>query len=356
MAIRTIKEIIDTRGYVIDSRDRAVFQEGDIQSFFGLSDNDAIEFIVYDANDNQLPQNGFGLVRYIKLSTPNIRDYFLISDGIKLTQNELPTEYFIDVERLLREAGYNNGIFKVQITLINKRLGSENKDDRIRISQISPSRTELKVLPLNREGTPQSLLDRFSIIQRGDGFREDTEIALNAFLDQLNPINVNSDILNRYGENWVDRLRSDFKLSGDLENTITDIYNRFYEAINYEFQNRISDQLDNNYGNPKQTTPSENLSVETILNKCNDILLQTINIVLPEQNVQTDVRERITKNSSVNDIKRIIQQRVGNEVTNIVLEMSTRTDNGFKTEMDKIRNIIQIPTEPPSERVINYER
>ena len=36
---------------------------------------------------------------------------------------------------MLREAGYSNGIFKTQITLINKRVGSENELDKFEYLQ-----------------------------------------------------------------------------------------------------------------------------------------------------------------------------------------------------------------------------
>jgi hypothetical protein len=145
MAIQTIKEIINNKGYLIDSKDRQIFENGDLRSFFGLSTNDAIEFIIYDVNNNQLPQSDGKLVRYIPLSTENIRDYLLIADGTIFQRYQLPKEYFVDVERLLREAGYDNGIFKTQITLVNKRIGSDYVTDKLWISEISPSRTEVRL-------------------------------------------------------------------------------------------------------------------------------------------------------------------------------------------------------------------
>ena len=54
MAIKTFKEILDNKGYRVNSNDRKIFENGDIQSFFGLGQNDCIEFIIYDINDNQL--------------------------------------------------------------------------------------------------------------------------------------------------------------------------------------------------------------------------------------------------------------------------------------------------------------
>ena len=63
-------------------------------------------------------------------------------------------EYFIDTEKLLKEAGYSNGVFKTQITLLNRRLGSEPRlFDKVWTHEISPSRTEVRVLPVVEDGT-----------------------------------------------------------------------------------------------------------------------------------------------------------------------------------------------------------
>ena len=105
MAIKTFKEIIENKGYRISSKDREIFEQGTLQSFFGFSDSDMIEFIIYDANENQLPQGEFGeLVRYVPLNSENIKDYFLIADGTEFQAFNFPNEYFIDVERLIKEA------------------------------------------------------------------------------------------------------------------------------------------------------------------------------------------------------------------------------------------------------------
>jgi len=143
MAIKTFKDIIDYKGYRINSKDRKIFEEGNLQTFFGFGESDAIEFIVYDVNDNQLPQINDELVRYVPMTTQNIKDYFLVAEGTLFQKNQFPSEYFVDAERLLREAGYDNGIFKTQITLLNKRVGSEKNQDKLWISEISPSRTEI---------------------------------------------------------------------------------------------------------------------------------------------------------------------------------------------------------------------
>jgi len=150
MALKSVKQLIENKGYFIEQKDRAIFETGDLRSFFGFSENDAIEFIVYDDTNNQLPQGNGEMVRYIPLSTENINDYFLVPDGTVFQKYNLPKEYFIDAERLLREAGYNSGVYKTQITLINKRVGSEKELDKLWISEISPSRTEIRLFPLRK--------------------------------------------------------------------------------------------------------------------------------------------------------------------------------------------------------------
>ena len=123
MAIKTFKEIIDNKGYRISTKDREIFEKGTLQSFFGFSDSDMIEFIVYDANENQLPQGDDGkLVRYIPLNSENIKDYFLIADGTEFQAFNFPNEYFIDAERLIREAGYNMVFLKLKLLFLIKEL------------------------------------------------------------------------------------------------------------------------------------------------------------------------------------------------------------------------------------------
>ncbi len=175
MAIKTFKEILDNKGYRISSKDRAIFEEGTLQSFFGFTDSDMIEFIVYDVNDNQLPQGDIGeMVRYIPMNSENIKDYFLVADGTQLQAFQFPKEYFIDAERLINEAGYDNGIFKTQITLLNKRIGYESPNEKLWIKEISPSRTEVKLLPLRNDIADKTdLLQRFGIMVNGKDFRED---------------------------------------------------------------------------------------------------------------------------------------------------------------------------------------
>ena len=44
--LKNFKEIVQNKAYRVNSTDRKLFEQGDMQSFFGLSEDDFIEFII----------------------------------------------------------------------------------------------------------------------------------------------------------------------------------------------------------------------------------------------------------------------------------------------------------------------
>lgn len=309
MAIRSFKEIVDNKGYRISTKDRKIFERGDLQSFFGLSKSDVIEFVVYDINDNQLPQKDGNLVRYIPLTTQNISDYFLIADGTLFQSLNLPSEYFVDIERLLREAGYDNGIFKTQITLLNKRVGSNTIGEQLWISEISPSRTEVRLLPLKTdENQNTELYERYNMVVNGNEFREDTLPFVRLFIDQITPQSITSFIKSKYSENWYSKLKSEFNIS-NFDELTTNIYNKFVEAVGYEYTNRVSSVKNLNYGKPLTTSEKIGLSKKEIKDTCIRILAECIDLYLYQRNtIETTTSDRALDESK-DPIQFVIQQR-----------------------------------------------
>jgi len=287
MAIKTFKEIINNKGYRVSSDDRKIFEEGNLQSFFGLGDSDAIEFIVYDSNDNQLPQKAVNgkTVRYVPLTSSNISDYILIAEGTVLQKFQFPNEYFIDAERLLREAGYDNGIFKTQVTLINKRVGSDSEEDKLWISEISPSRTEVRLFPIkNAKVKYPELEERFALFISNKDFRDDTIIEAFKVIEQIDSNIIGTYLKTKYGENWINKMSGEFKIKNFDEFT-NRINTKFREAASYELTNRISDINDVNYGKRKQTKIPLTLSSTTIVEMCQRLITSVINFYLPKQDL-----------------------------------------------------------------------
>lgn len=319
MAIKTIKEIINSKGYVINPKDRAIFETGDLRSFFGLSNSDAIEFIVYDSNDNQLPQGVDGsLVRYIPLTSENISDYILMPEGTLIQKYSLPSEYFIDAERLLSEAGYANGIFKTQITLINKRVGSEMKDDKLYINEISPSRTEIRLFPVmrsNSDAVKQNLRERFNIFINDGTFREDVVSRALQYVEQIKPTEISSFLISKYGDAWFTNFKSEYKVT-DFDSLMTTIYNTFIKSCIYEFTDKVSDINDTKYGKPKGIQPPLSLTPSNVKDRINILLAEALNKYIPIADVRTTTAEIKTLESR-DEIVQMLRRKESDKVIDV---------------------------------------
>jgi hypothetical protein len=308
MAIRTFKEIIDNKGYRIEARDREIFEQGNLQSFFGLGDQDAIEFIMYDINDNQLPQKGGNLVRYVTLSTQNIKDYILLPEGTIFQRYKFPKEYFVDIERLIKEGGYDSGIFKTQITLINKRVGSEQKYNKLWINEISPSRTEIRLVPLKKglETNPE-LRERFNLMIRDGNFRDDTIYFVFQFIENITPTSISSFMRSKYSDKFLTRLKTEFKIQ-DFETFASRVYDTFVESSAYEFTNRISQLGNVNYGKPKNSRPSIELTKSTIVATCQRLLIASLDYYLLRPDVKTTTTFDAGNDASYDEVGKVLQR------------------------------------------------
>jgi hypothetical protein len=310
MAIQTFKQIIDNQAFRISAKDRAIFEQGTLQSFFGFSDSDMIEFIIYDVNDTQLPQGEFGeLVRYVPLNSQNISDYFLIADNTLFQALQFPNEYFIDIERLLKESGYDNGIFKTQITLLNKRVGFESPNEKMWIKQISPSRTEVKLLPLiNDVSKKTDLLQRFNILINGGDFKDDVIQYVPNFLESIDPTIVDTFIKNTYGEKWYNKLVREFGIAG-LDLLATRIHKKFVEAVKYEFAGRESSIKSPKYGKKKSVSLPLQLSREDVFRISQIILIEIVQTYLPNRTIQTKTQIDAGFDNSIDDVGVVLQRR-----------------------------------------------
>jgi hypothetical protein len=362
MAIKTFKEILDNKGYRIDSNDRQIFENDSIESFFGLSANDVIEFIVYDPNDNQLPQQGYGLVRYIPLTIENIGDYFMIAEGTLFKKYQFPNEYFIDAERLLKEAGYTNGVFKTQITLLNKRVGNESNLNKLWISEISPSRSEIRLYP-NSRGAEQSpeLLERFNLMITDGNFREDVAKYSISFVEKIKPTEIASFLRSKYSDVWFEKLRAEYKIES-FETFCTQIHNKFLEGCVYEFTNRISNINDINYGKPtatKQTISLKKSDVKIIIER---ILVNVLNkfMMIPDVKYGSKTLEKMT---SLDESAAILQTKQSDliidtkspEINKAVKKSVTQTTENLTLEKAILKEVPQELPTPPIVQPIGYQ-
>lgn len=248
-------------------------------------------------------------MRYIPLTSSNISDYFLLPEGTLLEQYKFPKEYFVDVERLLKEAGYENGVFKTSVTLINKRVGSDSTNNKLWISEISPSRTEVRLFPLKKglDEISYNLGLRYEIFRKNGEFRDDTIALAFNFVEKITPAGIKDFMKSKYTEKWYNKMVSEFKIK-DFDIFANDVHKLFVQSCIYEFTNRISKIDDLNYGKPKKEKPPIGLSKEEIREQCRNLLVQSIIKYLPLQDINTKVSFDEGKLEGINEVKMILQR------------------------------------------------
>jgi len=317
MAIKNFKEISDRRGYLVSNEDRQIFEKEIKKSNFGKGQSDMIEFILYDSNDNQLPQGDEGkLVRYIDINDSNINEYFIKTNtnANNKTLNDSP-EFLIDLQRLINDAGYSNGIFKTQVTLLNRRVGSEElQTDKMWIHEIAPSRTEIRVVPLKNTSS-KDLIKRFNLFTEGGDFRDDTIYYANQFIENVDVNRILDEFLRlkgriRDGKNYQKLIEKEFGVQ--IPNLFQKIKEEYINSMKYFISNRQWDIRRSNYGQTISNGKDIELSVNTIIKTSEACFLNAINKYLPKRNIQETNELSSDQQITLDRVKRILKSAQSN--------------------------------------------
>ena len=293
MAIKDFKKIEDRKGYLVEDDDRQIFEKEIGKAYFGLGTADVIEFVLYDSSDNPLPQGDSGrLVRYINIKDEEAKKYFLVSENEFTKKTNGASEMIFDLEQLIRDAGYNVGKFKTQITLLNRRVGKEEIDnDKLWIHEISPSRTEIRLLPIKNTDTPsEDLLKRYETFTNEREFRDDTIYYIQNYIESINIQRIFERFLLTKGkvatgEQYSSLIKKEFKIQS-LEEFFTTVKTKLVEAmLNFSKGNNYH-ITDINYGKPRLNVDLIELSVNEIKRTTSEILIEVIDFYLPKRNIQ----------------------------------------------------------------------
>ncbi len=321
MAIKGFKDIIDRKGYKVDSEDRKVFEKEISKSNFGLGCSDMIEFILFDSSENKLPQGDDGkLVRYINLNDSNIKDYFIISDNQFTKKKDGTTEFIVDLEKLINEAGYSNGIFKTQVTLLNRRVGSDALEgDDLWIHEISPSRTEIRILPNRAKGDNNDLEKRLSVFLDNGTFRDDVIYYINVFIDKLNLEKILRTFLFSKGTeddgiNYINLIKTEFKIES-FEILLNRIKTKFVESMKHYSERRNWKINDINYGKPLgDKDDCIDLSIPQLERDAQQSLINCIDYYLPKRNIVKDNVLSKEEQITLDKVKRILKTTTSNSI------------------------------------------
>ena len=243
MAIRDFKNIekinqeLEQTAQIIKPADLNIFKTSAKNvDDFGLSKNDAIEFRLYDISNNLLEQTNGVKIRYIhKDELP------------KYLKNSLDTVtgekiFEIDVEKLVFEAGYGNGEFRVSFSFVKNYVGNENQKKRVWIHEVSPSRTEIRVLPLlgadnqinaDLEDRYYSFMD--NVVELRQSYKE-----IQMVLDKIE-LNISTLIddyfITQFGPKYIEVINKDFVFGG------TDGYINFKNKVYRDFRESVIHEI-----------------------------------------------------------------------------------------------------------------
>jgi len=323
MAISNFKKVEDNKGYLVNDKDRKIFEREISKGYFGINIGDTIEFILYDSNDNPLPQQSAKgkTARYIEYNDDTEKTYFgktqLNKGNVKSNGAE---EFFIDTEKLIKEAGYSNGIFKSQVSLLNRRLGSDGREnDTTWIHEISPSRTEIRILPtIDSDGKVNSDLEaRYECLVQNKTFAADVFPLLDEFVEQFDVQKTLESMLTlkgdvKSGQNYINLIKEEFKLT-NFEIFLQNVKDKFVESVNHYKGNREYNILSNRYGQPLQSPPQLCFGSNEIMDTVTTIAGSCIEYYLPKRNVQEETALTLEQQETLDKVSEILKTVSSNE-------------------------------------------
>ena len=317
MAIKGFKQVVEKKGYRLDDKDRKIFEKEIKRGYFGFDVGDIIEFVIYDASDNQLPQESVDgkKVRYISYTDENIKKYFdKVPENKFNKKSNNAQEYFIDTEKLLKEAGYSNGVFKTQITLLNRRLGSEPRlFDKVWIHEISPSRTEVRVLPVVEDGTsiPNSDLQaRYDTFVNCGTFTADVLIFFDEFVNQMDVSKIVTNMLMKKGtisegKDYLKLIEQEFKLV-NFEVYLTQVKKLFQEIIDNYRMNRYYNPFEPNFGQPTGDKFGVEFDIAKVFDEVCEMASNAAEYSLPKQDIRLNTFKTKTQQRTIDKVKNIL--------------------------------------------------
>jgi hypothetical protein len=212
---------------------------------FGDCKYDVMEVSVYDVNSNLLPNKSGNNVAYIK--TGDIKNYLY-----NLTNKGGQQELAIDAEKLLKELGFTNGILKLNLNFVRTKVGTDDSLTRVWIQEISPSREEIRILPLKtKDNTINQLTNKefkniHNLSKDFKYYKKNILTSLDTF-EFSSLTTIDDALVNKFGNDFKSTLKKDFGLT-DLDAFRDRIFKDFKNSVTYWVNNKYYDVTQSNFG------------------------------------------------------------------------------------------------------------
>ena len=143
-----------SRGYYVESGTLDLaFEKVPTQTKFGRSHKDIVEFSAYNSVGDTLL--GWGTISGAENYSTNSLYYTnyageLESGNLRILESVYPTtngKVILSPITELKKLGLSAGVYQVGFSFKNDIVGSHDSDSKLVVSEISPSRTEVKIIP-----------------------------------------------------------------------------------------------------------------------------------------------------------------------------------------------------------------
>ena len=292
-------------GQFIEDKDLFIIAKNEtVTSTFGDNSYDTMEVSVYDINNNLLPQKSGNNVSYIK--TGDIKNYMY-----NVTNKNGTKEIAIDAEKLLNDLGFTNGILKLNINFVRNKVGNNNELSRVWIQEISPSREEIRILPLKTKNETINKITNLEFANLKKQYKTFANVKQNINLQistfENSYLTKIDDYLNtQFGTDYLLYLKKDFGLQ-NFDDYVKKIYTDFKSAVNNYLTNKKYNIALSDFGKVDvvRFIDSEIYKTEDIEKEINLILMDCITKNLPDLKQRTIETKTIEKQFTNSPIDRL---------------------------------------------------
>jgi hypothetical protein len=347
-------------GKYLQSEDLFIVSKNEIEDTdFGDCKYDVMEVSVYDINNNLLPHKSGKNVEHVKYQHIGNYLHSMVNKG---GQKEIA----IDAEKLLNDLGFTNGILKLNINFVRQRVGSDDTLQRVWIQEISPSREEIRVVPLKtKDNNINQIVNRE--FKNLDNLTKDFKYYKKNILDSLDSFEFNflstidDALVAKFGNDFRATVRKDFGLR-DLDAFNKRVFENFRDSIKYWVNNRYYDVSQSNFGAASEIRfdDCEQYPFAGLLKEIQSILNNCISFNIKSLKRRSVNYTQIPKEFGIVELRKQIQDNLDSFQTRLDIkknvyspDSATATISGTQL-LPPITTVIEVPVavDPPITPII----
>jgi hypothetical protein len=315
----------ENEGKYLQAEDLFIISKNEIEETdFGECKYDVMEVAIYDTNNNLIPQKSGNSVAYIKSN--DIGNYMY-----SVTNRSGKKELVINYKKLLNTLGFRNGIFKLNLNFVRYKVGSENELERVWIQEISPSREEVRILPLKtkfKNITEKNQKEFDNINNLNKDFKYYKKSIFNSLASFENNFleKIDSILETKFGKDFFNILKKDFGLS-KFANYRKKIFEDYKISVEHYLNNKYYDISESNFGKPSEIRfeECETYDFKTISDDISNILFLCI-----QQNTKNLKRRDVSVKSSPKEFLKVETQKLVKDSV-----------DAFETPVKLVKNVFQ---------------